>query len=74
MSQDFRKNGLPALLAYKNDTLIANFVRLSDTLGDDFYATDLESHLKSYGVLPDKSVEVMIPEADPDSRSSDESD
>ena len=74
VSDDFRKNGLPAILAYKNDTLIANLVRLSDVLGDDFFANEVEAHLKSYSVLPEITGQVVEPEADPDLRSSDDSD
>lgn len=51
MSQEFRKNGLPALLVYQNSNLIGNFVRLSDELGDDFYASDLENFLIDQGIL-----------------------
>ena len=39
------KQGVPALLIYKDKEMIANFVRMSDELGDDFYASDIESFL-----------------------------
>nr|XP_009857665.1 phosducin-like protein [Ciona intestinalis] len=52
VSSNFVENGLPALLAYKNNVIIGNFVALSETLGEDFYATDVESFLHSYGTLP----------------------
>ena len=40
------ENGLPALQIYKGGALIGNFVRLSDQLGDDFYAGDVEAFLQ----------------------------
>ena len=69
LSEGFVNHGLPALLAYKNNTLLGSFVRVSDTLGEDFFASDVESYLKSYGVLPDKDLDVNQ-EGDPDKRSS----
>ena len=38
-------SGVPALLVYQKGELIGNFIRLSDELGDDFFATDVESFL-----------------------------
>ena len=40
------EGGLPALLVYKGGQLIGNFVRVSDQLGDDFFAMDVESFLQ----------------------------
>uniref|UniRef100_A0A671XNN1 Phosducin-like n=2 Tax=Sparus aurata TaxID=8175 RepID=A0A671XNN1_SPAAU len=51
----FRGSALPALLVYKGGDLIGNFVRLTDQLGEDFFAVDLEALLQEYGLLPDKS-------------------
>lgn len=51
----FRDSALPALLVYKGGDLIGNFVRLTDQLGEDFFAVDLEALLQEYGMLPDKS-------------------
>uniref|UniRef100_A0A6A7FQ06 Phosducin-like protein isoform X1 n=2 Tax=Hirondellea gigas TaxID=1518452 RepID=A0A6A7FQ06_9CRUS len=56
LSSKFVGSGVPALLVYRGGSLIANFVRLTDSLGDDFYATDLESFLVEHGVLPDRSL------------------
>ena len=39
------ESGCPALLAYKNGELIGNFIRMSDDLSEDFFATDVESFL-----------------------------
>ncbi|KAM3842452.1 phosducin-like protein [Diretmus argenteus] len=50
----FRGSALPALLVYKGGDLIGNFVRVTDQLGEDFFAVDLEALLQEYGLLPDK--------------------
>lgn len=55
MSLNFKKCGVPALLAYRAGQLIGNFVRITDELGDDFYANDVENFLIEHGVLSDKS-------------------
>ncbi|CAN9504560.1 unnamed protein product [Ophioblennius macclurei] len=54
----FRDSALPALLVYKGGDLIGNFVRLTDQLGEDFFAVDLEALLQEYGLLPDKAAVV----------------
>ncbi|XP_077441503.1 phosducin-like protein [Vanacampus margaritifer] len=51
----FRDSALPALLVYKGGELIGNFVRLTDQLGEDFFAVDVEALLQEYGMLPDKA-------------------
>ncbi|XP_076835869.1 phosducin-like protein [Brachyhypopomus gauderio] len=51
----FRSSALPALLLYRGGELVGNLVRVSDQLGDDFYATDVEALLQEYGLLPDKA-------------------
>lgn len=50
----FRTSALPALLLYRGGDLVGNLVRVSDQLGDDFYATDVEALLQEYGLLPEK--------------------
>lgn len=55
-SARFTDNALPALLVYKCGDLIGNFVRITDQLGYDFFAVDLEAFLREYGVLPEKDV------------------
>lgn len=52
LSTIFRSIGTPAILVYRNKNVIGNFVSLSETLGDDFYATDVEAFLNSYDLLP----------------------
>uniref|UniRef100_G3MLG6 Phosducin domain-containing protein n=1 Tax=Amblyomma maculatum TaxID=34609 RepID=G3MLG6_AMBMU len=56
MSRHFERKGVPALLVYKNGSLIGNFVRLTDEFGDDFFALDVESFLVEHGFLPDQSL------------------
>ena len=53
LSRHFKISGIPALLVYRSGELVSSFVRLSDTLGEDFYASDLESFLIENGVLSD---------------------
>ncbi|XP_067106334.1 phosducin-like protein [Osmerus mordax] len=55
----FRGSALPALLVYKGGDLIGNFVRVTDHLGEDFFAVDVEALLLEYGLLPDK--QLLIP-------------
>lgn len=55
MSIRFKQHGLPALLVYKNGQVIGNFIRISDELGDDFFASDVESFLIEHALLPDKT-------------------
>ncbi|EDW19154.1 phosducin-like protein [Drosophila mojavensis] len=56
MSRDFRTKGLPALLVYKAQALIGNFVRLTDDLSDDFFASDVESFLIEHGIIVDRAL------------------
>jgi predicted RecB family endonuclease len=55
MSKKFKTTGLPALLIYKNGQVIGNFVRMADELGNQFYASDVESFLIEHSLLPDKT-------------------
>ncbi|CAH2315879.1 phosducin [Pelobates cultripes] len=55
-STKFTKNALPALLVYKSGELIGNFVRITDQLGEDFFAVDLEAFLHECGLLPEKDL------------------
>lgn len=53
VSAVFQAGGVPALLVYKKGQLIGNFIRVSDELGDDFFAGDVERFLREHGILPD---------------------
>ncbi len=39
--------------AYRKGELIGNFVRITDELGEDFFADEVERFLKDFGILPD---------------------
>ncbi|XP_046574111.1 phosducin-like protein [Haliotis rubra] len=52
LSGNFAANGVPALLIYRNQELIGNYIRLSDEFGEDFFASDIECFLQEHGVLP----------------------
>ncbi|XP_077865163.1 phosducin-like protein [Saccoglossus kowalevskii] len=54
VSTNFSEYGLPALLVYKSGGLIGNFVRITNQLGDDFFAGDLENFLQEHGILTRK--------------------
>lgn len=54
MSVKFKKDGLPALLVYKDTQIVGNFIRITDELGDEFYPSDVESFLLEHAMLPDK--------------------
>ncbi|XP_058792620.1 phosducin-like protein [Phymastichus coffea] len=72
VSKHFKEEGVPALLAYKNCHMIENFVNLSNELGDDFYASDVEIFLIEHGILRDKScIPSIIQSSQDDSDDSD---
>lgn len=56
LSMKFAKNGVPALLIYKGGDMVGNFIRISDELGDDFFATDVESFLEEHSFLPNNDI------------------
>uniref|UniRef100_A0A8D0C6A3 Phosducin like n=1 Tax=Salvator merianae TaxID=96440 RepID=A0A8D0C6A3_SALMN len=58
-SSHFTTNALPALLVYKGGDLIGNFVRITDQLGEDFFAVDLEAFLQECGLLPEKDAVLL---------------
>ncbi|KAK1132377.1 hypothetical protein K0M31_016485 [Melipona bicolor] len=55
LSKHFKKEGVPALLVYKAAQVIGNFVHVTDYLGVDFYASDVEAFLIEQGILTDKN-------------------
>ncbi|GLV34016.1 uncharacterized protein CBL_11101 [Carabus blaptoides fortunei] len=55
MSKHFKLSGVPALLVYKSGQLVGNFVRITDDLGNDFTAEDVQGFLIEHGMLLDKS-------------------
>jgi len=54
LSKLFKSTGVPALLVYRAGQLLASFVRLTDQLGEDFFATDVESFLIEHGLIQSK--------------------
>lgn len=54
LSKLFKSKGVPALLVYKSGQVVGNFVQLSESLGSDFYASDVETFLIEHGILHDK--------------------
>lgn len=55
LSRSFKIQGVPAILVYKDGQLMGNFVRISDDLGDEFPASDVESFLIEHGLIADRS-------------------
>ncbi|CAH1981780.1 unnamed protein product [Acanthoscelides obtectus] len=56
VSREFKREGLPALLVYKDGNLVGNFVRLTDDLGNDFSVEEVKIYLVEHGSLEDKSL------------------
>lgn len=56
LSRHFERRGVPAVLIYKDGSLVGNFVRITDELGDEFVTSDLENYLIEHGMLPDHSL------------------
>uniref|UniRef100_A0A1B6L2M8 Phosducin domain-containing protein n=1 Tax=Graphocephala atropunctata TaxID=36148 RepID=A0A1B6L2M8_9HEMI len=55
MSNHFKADGVPALLVYKGGQVVGNFVRVTDDLGDEFYAGDVENFLIEHGMIVDRA-------------------
>lgn len=55
MSNQFKSDGVPALLVYKGGQVVGNFVRVTDELGDEFYVGDVENFLIEHGMIVDRS-------------------
>lgn len=60
MSNQFKADGVPALLIYKGGQLVGNFIRLSDHLGSDFDAEDVQNFLVEHGMLEDKNCSPLL--------------
>nr|XP_028576066.1 phosducin-like protein isoform X3 [Podarcis muralis] len=68
-SSRFTTSALPALLVYKGGELVGNFVRVTDQLGEDFFAGDLEGFLQECGLLPEKDLVLLTSVLDASSSS-----
>lgn len=55
VSKSFKLKGVPALLVYKSGTLVGNFVKITEELGNDFSYGDVENFLIENGILLDKT-------------------
>ncbi|CAG9856687.1 unnamed protein product [Phyllotreta striolata] len=55
ISSQFKADGVPALLVYKGGHLVGNFIRISDELGANFIAEDVQTYLVEHGLLEDKT-------------------
>ena len=53
LSKHFKAAGVPALQVYKASQLLGSFVRMTNKLGMDLFAPDVESVLSEHGLLPD---------------------
>merc|ERR1712045_162710 len=54
LSKHFKLSGVPALIIYRAGQLLSSFVRMTDQLGEDFFATDVESFLVEHGLIQRK--------------------
>uniref|UniRef100_A0AAV2KWQ2 Phosducin domain-containing protein n=1 Tax=Knipowitschia caucasica TaxID=637954 RepID=A0AAV2KWQ2_KNICA len=55
-SERFSDEVLPTLLVYKAGELVGNFLACMQHLNQEFFATDVEAFLNSYGLLPEKEL------------------
>lgn len=55
VSKNFKVSGVPALLVYKNGSLVGNYVQLTEEFGREFTASDVENFLIENGMVFDKS-------------------
>ncbi|CAL1579381.1 unnamed protein product [Knipowitschia caucasica] len=65
-AERFSTDVLPALLVYKAGELLGNFVAVSKYFTEEFFATDVESFLNEYGLLPEKEVTACMEEQEDD--------
>uniref|UniRef100_A0A3Q0RWG3 Phosducin b n=1 Tax=Amphilophus citrinellus TaxID=61819 RepID=A0A3Q0RWG3_AMPCI len=55
-AERFSDEYLPTLLVYKAGELLGNFLACTQHLNEEFFATDVEAFLNSYGLLPEKEL------------------
>lgn len=58
-AERFSDEYLPTLLVYKAGELLGNFLACTQHLNEEFFATDVEAFLNSYGLLPEKELPRM---------------
>ncbi|XP_054835086.1 phosducin [Eublepharis macularius] len=52
----FSPNVLPTLLVYRGGELVSNFISVTEQFNEQFFAVDVETFLKEYGLLPQKEI------------------
>ncbi|XP_077572969.1 phosducin b [Stigmatopora nigra] len=65
-AERFSDEVLPTLLVYKAGELLGNFLACTQHLSEEFFATDVETFLNSYGLLPEKDAPVTKEEDEND--------
>ncbi|XP_061681964.1 phosducin b isoform X2 [Syngnathoides biaculeatus] len=65
-AERFSDEVLPTLLVYKAGELLGNFLACTQHLNEEFFATDVEAFLNSYGLLPEKEMPMMDDEEEND--------
>lgn len=56
VSSTFKVDGVPALLAYKAGHMVGNFVKITESLGNNFQVEDVQGFLIEHGLLGDKTL------------------
>ncbi|XP_033477898.1 phosducin b [Epinephelus lanceolatus] len=65
-AERFSDEVLPTLLVYKAGELLGNFLACTQHLTEEFFATDVEAFLNSYGLLPERELPRVEDEEDHD--------
>ncbi|XP_061831775.1 phosducin b [Nerophis lumbriciformis] len=65
-AERFSDEVLPTLLVYKAGELLGNFLACTKHLNEEFFATDVETFLNSYGLLPEKEMPALDDEEEND--------
>ena len=65
-AERFSDEVLPTLLVYKAGDLLGNFLACTQHLTGEFFATDVEAFLNSYGLLPEKELAAVEDEEEND--------
>ncbi|XP_077188783.1 phosducin [Paroedura picta] len=55
----FSSDVLPTLLVYRGGELVSNFLSVTEQFSKEFFAGDVETFLKEYGLLPQKEIPAL---------------
>ncbi|XP_060088374.1 phosducin [Heteronotia binoei] len=55
----FSSDVLPTLLVYRGGELVSNFLSVTEQFSEEFFAVDVETFLKEYGLLPQKEIPAL---------------